>query len=395
MRTDSGFRRSTRRRAVRRRDRSAGEGPGGAHREPAVARRGARAVSQAPVRAADARRAGSAALGIGGSALFARSLTAPIGRPRRRDTSGRRRAASTCRCDVQRTDEIGDLAAIVQEDDRRAARTRRHAEVHVALDRGDDPERPAGRAPEGERRTVTLLFCDIRGFTAFAEPRAPEEAVGVSEPLPAGSQADSRAAVPRRRRQVHRRRRVRALHRSPTWRSTRSAAPSKSSGRSHAATAAIPILPPLDGRHRHRHRRGHRRQHRQRRPSRLHRDRICREPERAAVCRADAHEILLSERTFELVRRSDCRRTGRADDVKGFTTPVHAYRMIVRPQDAIARHLSVYAAGRVWLAELVEVRRLQDRRFVEVISGARSASARDNDLDRTRATARSESAVTR
>jgi adenylate cyclase len=39
------------------------------------------------------------------------------------------------------------------------------------------PERPDARA--GTRQVITLLFCDIRGFTAFAERRPPEEAVAV------------------------------------------------------------------------------------------------------------------------------------------------------------------------------------------------------------------------
>ena len=33
----------------------------------------------------------------------------------------------------------------------------------------------AGRAMEGERRVVTMLFCDVKGSTAMAETLDPEE----------------------------------------------------------------------------------------------------------------------------------------------------------------------------------------------------------------------------
>ena len=110
----------------------------------------------------------AAAAGIAGSAILARSLTAPIGQlveATRQVAAG----TTTCRSRSCAPDEIGDLARVVQPDDGRAARARGHAEVRVAVDGRDDPGEPARRRSDGERRTITLLFCDIRGFTTFAE----------------------------------------------------------------------------------------------------------------------------------------------------------------------------------------------------------------------------------
>ncbi|HHV61455.1 MAG TPA: adenylate/guanylate cyclase domain-containing protein [Firmicutes bacterium] len=63
---------------------------------------------------------------------------------------------------------------------------KRRDEVRRAFERYVTPEAvreilaaPGGYALGGSRRTVTVLFADIRGFTAFAETRDPEEVVGI------------------------------------------------------------------------------------------------------------------------------------------------------------------------------------------------------------------------
>ena len=93
-------------------------------------------------------------------------------------------------------------------------RERADMQKFVSQSTVDMIQRGAGRrrrAP-APRQVITLLFCDIRGFTAYAERRPPEEAVAV---LNRYLQLPGRPgqALPRRRRQVHRRRGVRALQR--------------------------------------------------------------------------------------------------------------------------------------------------------------------------------------
>jgi adenylate cyclase len=36
----------------------------------------------------------------------------------------------------------------------------------------------------GHRREITALFCDLRGFTPFAESAEPEEVLGVASRVP-------------------------------------------------------------------------------------------------------------------------------------------------------------------------------------------------------------------
>ena len=119
----------------------------------------------------------AAVAGIAGSAVLARSLTAPIGRL----VEGMRQVAAgnlNVPLAVSRVDEIGYLARSFQhmteglrerEDMQKFISQSTVAMIH---------NRPAGQRA-GERRTLTLLFTDIRGFTQFAEGCSPEEAVRV------------------------------------------------------------------------------------------------------------------------------------------------------------------------------------------------------------------------
>ena len=120
----------------------------------------------------------AAAAGIAGSAVLARSLTAPIGRL----VEGMRQVAAgnlNVPLAVSRVDEIGYLARSFQhmteglrerEDMQKFVSQSTVAMIH---------NRPPTGQRAGERRTLTLLFTDIRGFTQFAEGCSPEEAVRV------------------------------------------------------------------------------------------------------------------------------------------------------------------------------------------------------------------------
>ena len=44
------------------------------------------------------------------------------------------------------------------------------------------PEQPAGAPLDGERKTVTVLFADIKGSTELAQGLDPEEATGIIDP---------------------------------------------------------------------------------------------------------------------------------------------------------------------------------------------------------------------
>jgi adenylate cyclase len=120
----------------------------------------------------------AAAAGIGGSAILARSITAPIGQL----VAATRRVAAGdfgVSLPVTRSDEMGDLSSAFN---RMTEGLRERADMQKFVSQStvemiQNRKRPERQA--GERRTVTLFFADIRGFTAFAERRPPEEAVAV------------------------------------------------------------------------------------------------------------------------------------------------------------------------------------------------------------------------
>lgn len=117
-----------------------------------------------------------AAIGIGGSAMLARSITAPV---QQLADATRQVAAGDfdVRLSVARRDEIGELAQafnVMTEGLRERADMQKFVSQSTLdmIQKHDPQEHRAG-----SRAVLTVLFADIRGFTAFAEHRPPEEAV--------------------------------------------------------------------------------------------------------------------------------------------------------------------------------------------------------------------------
>jgi adenylate cyclase len=119
----------------------------------------------------------AAALGIGAGAVLARSITAPMAA-----LSAATEEVARGRFDVK-LDVPGqnELARLAQAFNRMTAGLRERADMQkfVSQSTVEMIQRgPAGPDPRaGTRRVVTLLFCDIRGFTEYAGRRSPEEAV--------------------------------------------------------------------------------------------------------------------------------------------------------------------------------------------------------------------------
>ena len=121
----------------------------------------------------------AAAVGIAAGAMLARSITAPVAA-----LSAATRDVAQGRYDVRLAvtgqDELGQLS---QAFNQMTAGLRERADMQKFVSQGTvamiqrGPDRSGSHA--GTRQVVTLLFCDIRGFTAFAEHRPPEEAVAV------------------------------------------------------------------------------------------------------------------------------------------------------------------------------------------------------------------------
>ena len=167
-----------------------------------------------------------------------------------------------------------------------------------------------GSAAREERKVVTVLFCDLVGFTAKAEQLDPEDVRAVLAPVP--RPPPRRARAPRRHGgEVHRRRGDGALRRA-----------GRARGRSRARGSCRPRHPRLRGRGRTRaagrghHRRGARLARRQ--PVRGRRDGVRRRRQHGGPTpeRRPVNGILADETTYRATRHDDrvsARRPGRRE----------------------------------------------------------------------------------
>ncbi len=85
--------------------------------------------------------------------------------------------------DVSTQDEIGQLSAAFN---RMVEQLRRNERIRETFGRYIDPkvvegllERPEVALTQGQRRTMTIMFCDMRGFTAMSEGMTPQGLVKV------------------------------------------------------------------------------------------------------------------------------------------------------------------------------------------------------------------------
>lgn len=115
-------------------------------------------------------------LGIGASALLAGQMTAPVARL----VEGTRQVAAgnfDYTLEPSQIDELGKLATSFNEMTR-GLRERADMQQFVSQSTVDmiraDRHAPAAA---GERKRLTVLFSDIRGFTSYSESRGPEEVV--------------------------------------------------------------------------------------------------------------------------------------------------------------------------------------------------------------------------
>jgi class 3 adenylate cyclase len=117
-------------------------------------------------------------LGVVGSAMLARRLTAPIAKL----VMGTREVAAgnfSFRLDIVRGDEIGDLA---QAFNKMTEGLRERADMQKFVSRSTiEMIQSSAQQPivAGQRKLLTVLFSDIRGFTALSERQEPEQVVNI------------------------------------------------------------------------------------------------------------------------------------------------------------------------------------------------------------------------
>jgi class 3 adenylate cyclase len=115
-------------------------------------------------------------VGIGASAVLARQVTTPVARL----VEGTQQVASgnfDYTLEQSGIEELGTLARSFNDMTRglreRADMQKFVSQSTVEMIKSDSHD----RGTAGERRTVTIFFSDVRGFTAFSETRGPEEVV--------------------------------------------------------------------------------------------------------------------------------------------------------------------------------------------------------------------------
>lgn len=119
------------------------------------------------------------AAGVAAGAVVARSITAPIGELSRA-TAEVAQGRFDMRLEVTGQDEVARLATAFNHMTE-GLRERADMQKFVSHSTVEMIQRGAATAATraGARQVITLLFSDIRGFTAFSEHRPPEEAVAV------------------------------------------------------------------------------------------------------------------------------------------------------------------------------------------------------------------------
>jgi class 3 adenylate cyclase len=124
----------------------------------------------------------AALIGLGFALIVASGITRPV----RQLLEGTREVEAgrlDCSISVSTADEIGQLSAAFN---RMVERLRRNEQIRATFGRYFDPkviegmmEEPAQAASAGQRRVMTVLFCDMKGFTAVSEGVTPQGLVKI------------------------------------------------------------------------------------------------------------------------------------------------------------------------------------------------------------------------